>query len=403
LDKSTTTYEVLPMSMDLMDSFTSGLFDEGLIGNVEGVMNHLTGIDLVDLHNGAIDDETGEMHIGLTSGRMFTCVGQSGSGKTTLQIQAAANITKHIPNASVYHLDVERSTKKVRLKAITGYTDETMAKKYYHLDKNLYLESVKQLIDRIYNFKTENADKLMVEIQDSTGKMVKALPPTIILLDSLAVLMPKKLIDDDEMGGNMAGSSVAKGNNMMFKQVYGKMAEANIHFFVINHITTGISINPMQPVKAKINYLKQDEAVPGGSCSYYLADYYLKLNPKDKLTPDKEWGIKGFIVEVTVIKSRGFPAGTTFELVLDQAKGFDNDLSNLNALLKAGVIKGTGRGFFFEGAPDEKFSRKNFLEKLAASETLQVAYSEALGIFAENLLPRVKLEQIMQAQEMTEE
>jgi RecA/RadA recombinase len=390
------------MSQNLMDSFTKGLFDEGLIGNVEGVMNHLTGIDLVDLHNGAIDDETGDMHIGLTSGRMFTCIGPSGSGKTTLAVQAAVGITKNIPNASVYHLDIERSTKLVRLKAISGYTDASIVNKYFHLDKNLYLETVKQLIDRIYKFKTEHDASLRTSLTDSTGQNVNALPPTIILLDSLAVLMPKKLIDEEDIGGNMAGSTVAKGNNMMFKQIYGKMAEANIHFFVINHITTGISINPMQPVKAKINYLKADEAVPGGSCSYYLSDYYLKLTPKDKLTPDKEWGIKGFIVEVTIIKSRGFPAGTIYELVLDQAKGFNNDLSNLNALLKGGVIKGSGRGFFFETLPEEKFSRKNFLEKLSNSEKFQAAYNNALGIFAENLLPRIKLDDIMKTQELEE-
>lgn len=376
----------------LMSSFMDNLESEGVIGKSPS-MNFLTGLDLVDIHNGAFDAETNAPHYGLTSGRIFTSIGKSGTGKTTLQVQAAANICKNTPNAQVLHVDVERSSKEVRLRALAGCNAEQFSKFYRHSDKDIHTEKLKRMIDGLYDFKMANADSLMTPIMDTTGEERIFMPPTVILLDSLAMLTPSKYQEEEEIMGNMSGSAIARANNSLLKQTFGKMCDANIFLFIVNHITVNLSINPMQPAQALLNYLKPNESVPGGSCSYYLSDYYLKLEAKAKLDPETDYGLKGFMVKSTVIKSRAAPAGIDYDLVLDQARGFNNDLSNLNALMKDGYVQGTGRGYYFKDAPDEKFSKKTFLQRIAESPKLNDAYQDAFwnGLAAE-LMPSVNVD-----------
>lgn len=376
----------------LMSSFMDGMESEGVIGKSPS-MNFLTGIDLVDIHNGAFDAETNAPHYGLTSGRIFTSIGKSGTGKTTLQVQAAANICRNTPNAQVLHLDVERSSKDVRLRTLSGATSDEFSKFYRHSDKDLHTEKLKQLIDGLYDFKMNNAEALQTPIMDTTGEERIFMPPTVILLDSLAMLTPSKYQEEEEIMGNMSGSAIARANNSLLKQTFGKMCDANIFLFIVNHITVNLSINPMQPAQALLNYLKPNESVPGGSCSYYLSDYYLKLEAKAKLDPETDYGLKGFMVKSTVIKSRAAPAGIDFDLVLDQARGFNNHLSNLNALMKEGYVQGTGRGYFFKNLPDEKFSKKTFLQRLGESEKLNDAYQDVFwNEYAASVMPSVNVD-----------
>jgi hypothetical protein len=185
-------------------------------------------------------------------------------------------------------------------------------------------------------------------------------PPTVILLDSLALMAPDTVEEGQEMKGQMSATAIAKANTQLFKRIVGPMMDTNIVLIVINHITDKVDINPMAKTQAQVNFLKQDESLPGGKAPIYLSNYLFKLVTSKKLTADKEFGIKGFEVNLELIKSRSAAAGLAITLIFDQDRGFNNVISNFCFLKDQKLLKGGGKGYFFDVAPDVKFSQKTF-------------------------------------------
>jgi len=100
----------------------------------------------------------------------------------------------------------------------------------------------------------------------------------------------------------------------------------------------------------------------------------LKLQASSKLEEDKDFGIKGFKAIAELIKSRSNEAGNKFELVYSQAEGYHNLLTSFNMLKSLGYLKGNGRAYYFETAPNSKFTQKNFLEKYSSDSELKSAF-----------------------------
>lgn len=61
---------------------------------------------------------------------------------------------------------------------------------------------------------------------------------------------------------SMSASSIAKTNNAVIKRIPGILKKANITLIIINHITKKIEIG-FTKTQADVNYLKQDETIPG--------------------------------------------------------------------------------------------------------------------------------------------
>ena len=61
----------------------------------------------------------------------------------------------------------------------------------------------------------------------------------------------------------MSATAAAKTNAAIFKRIIPLLNRANIILMVINHINEKVEINPMMKSKAKFNYLKQNESIPG--------------------------------------------------------------------------------------------------------------------------------------------
>ena len=126
-----------------------------------------------------------------------------------------------------------------------------------------------------------------------------------------------------------------------------------------------------------MNFLGKDFSIPGGTKLRYLSNTMIKLQPGAKLKEDKELGVKGFLVTVTIVKSRTSPAGSTVSLVFDQGRGFDNELSNYIFLKDVGCILGSGKKYYLKNLPNESFAQKDFKEKLR-NKKFFAAYKELL-------------------------
>lgn len=335
---------------------------------------------------------------GISAGRETLLVGASGSAKTTFAIQAAYNIVKDFENGLVIHEDFEHATDPDRVMSLTGMDEEEMQEKYILQNEGISLESFFSYVNEIANLKLDNEKELAVDtgLKDSDGKPIKKLPPTVFIVDSLITMQSKKIIDDDEMdGGGMKAAKSAKDNNQVIKRLVGSslISSANIILMVINHITTKISTGYIAKPK-ELNWLGDDETLPGGTSFLYLADTVIRFTPGAKLEPDKDFYIKGFYDHVQILKSRSNASGVKFSVIYDQNRGFDNILTNFKLLLDLKYLKGTGvSGYYFPELPDVKVKRKDVHEAYETNSEWRELFNKYVDGTLIQLVPGGKLDE----------
>lgn len=165
-----------------------------------------TGIDILDYRNGKLDNG-GELSVGIGAGKIFTVVGKPGSGKTSLAIKVATTIAEQYEDSNIVHFDFENATTTARIKAISGWSEELIEEKYLKLNRSIYSESLYQFIKAAAKIKL-NDESLLIDsgVVDSEGNEIKVLPPTIILVDSWALVVPKDYAEEDKLSGQDLGS-----------------------------------------------------------------------------------------------------------------------------------------------------------------------------------------------------
>jgi hypothetical protein len=185
---------------------------------------------------------------------------------TTLAIQMAANIVDQFDEAQIIHLDFERATRKERILTLTGWSEKHYNEKYMLLNSAISAESVYELAKGAAKVKLENKEQYQYDTGkvDLDGNPIMELPPTVIIIDSIATMFSKNINDEDALSGQMSASAQARANNAIFKRLVGSstLEEGNIILVCVNHVTQKISINPMMKPSADVNFLKPDESVP---------------------------------------------------------------------------------------------------------------------------------------------
>jgi RecA/RadA recombinase len=363
------------------------------------------GIDVLDYRNGKKGFKNGNPSyiIGFDSGKIIGLIGKSGVAKSTLAVQMMGNMQKKFEDAVIFHYDFERSTNSERIMSLLRADESIFEEKYKKLSQNIFQESVHDLIMKIRETKIGKpggaktksagqydpkvAEEFIVENPFKKGEMI--LTPTFILIDSLATMMPRDIIIDEEQGSNMQAAQVAKTNANFFRKVIGDLGDTATTLFIVNHLTKKISINPRQPVSADINYLDADENMPGGTAVRYLMNTLIKLIARKKLGEEDEFGINGFIVEAKFVKCRSNRAGVSCNLVYNQNKGFSNVLTNYLLIKEAGVIGGGGRGFFLKNLPDVKFKQKDIEDLYENSKEFRTAFKELVKPILESFIPEM--------------
>jgi RecA/RadA recombinase len=237
----------------------------------ETPVGYSTGFLTFDFRNGTVaigktpDGQQYQYYsIGIADGSMVMIIGRSGCGKTTWTIQAAGNIVKPFPNAAIYHEDIEGGISNSRLFKLAKMTPEEAKDKYIHRNTGITCENFFQRIKMISDIKLANRSEFEYDtgLYDEFGNRLYKLQPTVVILDSLALLMPEKFSDEEEMSGQMSTTATAKANAKIFRTIIPLLKAANIILFVINHITQAVAITPAQRKKAQVSYLKVDESLP---------------------------------------------------------------------------------------------------------------------------------------------
>lgn len=330
--------------------------------------------------------------VGFVDGTMITVIADSGLGKTTLVEQIAVNIVKPYENSFIQHEDIEQASHINRIANITGMKPNWI-RDHYLLFQDTHTEAV---IDRIMDhakMKINNRKQFEYDtkLKDIYGNPIKRLVPTVVIIDSLAVMRSEsssfqedaKSKNKDDIDGatnNMAGSRNAKFNSEVFKQILPFVKKANIILFVINHITRKIQTGFIQGPRDLVG-LGDNESLPGGRASIYLANNVLRLKNKGSLKPDKEYGINGHIIDAAFYKSRTNASNVSCELIFDKSNGFSPVLSMLHFGINNDLVKKSGTKYYVLGYDDVTFTKKNFMTVSAQHpEILEKLYELALPI-----------------------
>lgn len=319
---------------------------------------------------------------GIVDGSTNSVIGRSGSGKSTLITQMAGNIIKQFVkkgmNTGLYIDDIEGSLPQVRKEFLLGLTPEQISEYVDIRNSGITTENVFQRIQAIHDIKLENKKdyEYDTELFDTYGNRIYKMIPTVYIIDSLPMLLPEDVAEKDELSGSMTASSIAKANTQLFKKISQLCKEANIILFTVNHILDEIQMGFI-PKAAQISGLKQGERLPGGKAAIYLANNMFRADDSLTLKADKDFGIDGSVVNITLIKSRTNATKRSVPMIFNKTEGyFDNILSLFMLLKNEGKFKGAGAYLYLEDCPDIKFGQRNFKEKLQNHKELRDAFSK---------------------------
>lgn len=332
-----------------------------------------TGFLNFDFVNGYIAEEldpsSGQMSqyysLGITDGSYVTFIGNPGTGKTTLVCQIAANIARQFPTSTIFEDSIEGGLTHTRRLSLSQFTAEEYKKRYIIRNTGVTAENFYQRIKMIHDMKTQDPGKFTYDTgrKDMYGKPIMKLEPTIYILDSIAMIMPAKYTEDDELAGKSAGAASALIVTQIFRTILPMLKAANIILIGINHILEDVNMSAM-PKKQSTPYLKQGERMPKGKTITFSANNIIRIENVFKLKADEAFKVEGSIVDVSLVKSRtsGKKQGT--RLILDFDNGFDPWLSLMQFLKDNKLLYGAGVSLSFEEEKKFKFSQASFREKV---------------------------------------
>lgn len=379
------------MAMDLMSQFRGKLSKvktTGVNRSADFDVMYTTGFLSLDYLNGTVVHVNGEDRqftynsVGIVDGSANSIIGRSGSGKSTLCTQIAGNIVrpfikKGLPTG-LYIDDIEGSLPWARKEFLLGLSPDELSKYVDIRNAGITTENLYQRIQAIHDIKVENRKDYEYDtgLFDTNGKRIFKLIPTVYIIDSLPMLMPESLAEDDELGGSMSASSIAKSNTMLIKMISQRLKDANIIMFTVNHILDDIQMGFL-PKPAQISGLKQGERLPGGKAAIYLANNMFRADDSNTLKKDKDYRIDGSVVNITLVKSRTNATKRSIPLIFNKTEGrFDEILSLFHLVKSEGLFKGAGAFLYLDECPNIKFSASSFKETLEGSEELQAAFAK---------------------------
>lgn len=331
--------------------------------------------------------------VGIVDGSSVSFAGRSGSGKTTAAIQMAANIVRPFPEATIFFDDIEGGSNATRRELLTHFTPEEAEQRIIYRNTAVSAENFYKRIASIYEIKMNNRADFEYDTGklDSRGNKIYKLIPTVYILDSLAMLTPEKLTEEEELSGQMSTTATAKTNTAVFKRIVPKLKAANIILFTINHINDKIEVNAFTHTKSQVSFLKPGETLPGGKAALYLANNLIRVDDGAKLKETDGLGINGKIVDFEIIKSRTNAAGRSVPMVFDFTNGFDDILSLFMFLKSTGAII-TGATCYLRGHDDMKFRQRDFKNKLFNDPEFAKAFNEVARAELETLLGNPEVE-----------
>lgn len=357
----------------------------------------------VNVHGEAGDIIDTYANIGVSSGCYICMIGKSSTGKTTFAIQLAANIVRNFDNGFIIHYDLESASNLSRIQILTKFNIDEMKNKYILKKNKTYIQDIKKTIIDLYLEKTKNKEKYLYD----TGKLdeysnpIKLLEPTVIIIDSIPTMASyvnendkKDLVKLEEVSSQTDRMRLTAEIGRFFNEILQYLNDANIIVIAINHIRANPQLGIVKS-PAELLYLKQDEALPGGTQPQYLANYLLKfIAVGSEKYEEAEDGFDGFGVRMQIIKSRTNQAGQVVSMVYDKVRGMDSLRTSIEYAKFLGCLNGNKNGYYFNDDKENKFTKVNMHKDFAENPLLYKKLYDIIIPSLEKKLSSVSIEEM---------
>ena len=258
---------------------------------------------------------------GLPKGRIIEIYGPESSGKTTVALHAVAEVQKR--------------------GGIAGFIDAEHA-----LDP-VYAKNIGVDIDNLYISQPDCGEQAL----EITETMIRSGAVDIVIVDSVAALVPKAEIDGD-MGDSHVGLQ-ARLKSQGLRKLTSVVSKSNCIVIFINQIRMKIGVMFGNP-----------ETTTGGQALKFYSSVRLEIRRVETIDGKGDEDAIGNRVRVKIVKNKVAPPFRKCELDIYFGKGINASASLLDSAVKHGIVDKRGAWYTMgeEKIGQGKENAVNFIE-----------------------------------------
>lgn len=302
---------------------------------------------------------------GIPKGRISEFFGPASSGKTTLATSVAIQAQKM--GGTVLYLDFENAFDPTYAKNIGLDLDPNK----FALYQPSYFEKAAGLIDRClakYKLVKKTGEKKLIPENERglwIGKGIGIGVPSLIIIDSVAAMMPRKEYEGDFDSTTEIGL-LPRLLSRYLRKLVNELKDSSTALILINQERTNIKMGPFAAAGP-------DYETTGGKAVKFYASLRMRLQlyKKEKakvINPatgrEEELPIQNVVRAVSIKNKVGTPYRSG-EFVIRYGEGVDNLRSVLDIAISTGVISKGGAWFTYESlsSPENNFKLQG-IEKI---------------------------------------